>query len=234
MPLVTLSKILSSKTLARTSQLYPSGSNDSGAEHTGSLTLKTSRRLSSSVNDLNKIRTSPKQEKGGSVRSRDSRASKSFTFSLDPFSVVASIRTRPKSRGGLSVIHPDSGLSSRTVSHKSQSVYSGYEDEDYGEPEVDAEEIRRPSGLGRRASLTDISTEVGEDVVKYSIDPESIREIQPPVQSATEVRTQVISRTLSLNPLLHRMRRQGTVSVMQVTASHWWRSDIQVDLGTLN
>jgi hypothetical protein len=143
--------------------------------------------------------TSPKPEKGNSVRGRD-RASKAFTFSLDPFSVVASFRTRPKIRGAIpTLIHPESGLGSRPVSHQSQSVYSGYGDEDYGEPEVDAEEIRKPSGLGRRASFADVCTEVGEEMGKYSVERGSVNEIQP--VNAIEVRAQV-DMTLNMSNLL--------------------------------
>ena len=62
------------------------------------------------------------------------------------------------------------------------SVYSGYEDEEYGEPEADAEEIRRPSGLGKRASLADMdmSQEVAEEAVaKYGVDHASMNEYRP-------------------------------------------------------
>lgn len=181
MPLVTLSKILSSKSIARNAQIYPSNSSDCSAQHTGSLTLKTSPRAASSPNGSNKSSAIPKQGRASTGGDRDGTP-KAFTFSLDSFNVVASFRTRPKTRSIYP--HSEGDLTSRPDSHQSQSAYSGYEDEEYGEPEVDAEEIRRPSGLGRRASLTDI-TEVGEEVGKYIVDHGSVKEFKP----TTEVRT---------------------------------------------
>lgn len=38
--------------------------------------------------------------------------------------------------------------------------YAGYEDEDYGEPDVEAEEIRPPSGLGRAATVLEFNDSV--------------------------------------------------------------------------
>ncbi|KAF8516503.1 hypothetical protein JB92DRAFT_3114157 [Gautieria morchelliformis] len=174
MPLVTFSKILASKAFARYSQSY--SSDTSGAQHLGNSSLikgpkSPPRAVSSSGSRSSTPGKSPKQSKENTGRNRV-RGSKIFT-SLDPFNVVASFRTRSKIKGEQSL--PESSLSSLPVSHQSLSLYSGYEDEEYGEPEVDAEEIRRPSGLGRRASLD----------IRHALDHGSIKEFQP-VRTAAE------------------------------------------------
>ncbi|KAF8509883.1 hypothetical protein BU17DRAFT_98609 [Hysterangium stoloniferum] len=125
MPLVTLSKILSKPSHAST---FDSTSTSSSASKQPALkTMGISSAASLSTSSVG--------------RSKGDRFSRAFTFSL-----VASIRRRPKSSLSSNILHSDRDLESTDFS----SAYVGYEDDDYGEPDVEAEEIRRPSGLGRR------------------------------------------------------------------------------------
>ncbi|KAF8577515.1 hypothetical protein K439DRAFT_1639670 [Ramaria rubella] len=152
MPLVAFSKILSSKSprdlqfdQVSTSSAHPSPSFHS---RSGSTTPTSSKKSP----DFN-------QGSSSSPSKRKDRFSRAFTFNLDPFNVIASLRGRSKLRSVYA--EPPANTNSTSVCAQSQTVFSGYEDAEYGEPEADAEEIRRPSGLGRRASVADYS-EKGE------------------------------------------------------------------------
>ncbi|GJJ13158.1 hypothetical protein Clacol_007409 [Clathrus columnatus] len=91
-----------------------------------------------------------------SLRRNKDRFSKAFTFSLESFNVVGSIRGRSKPIPNLI-----NNISSQSIP-QSHTTYAGYEDDEYGEPEVEAEEIRPPSGLGRTASILEFNSNVIE------------------------------------------------------------------------
>lgn len=142
MPLISFSKPRSKKSPTAISSLSSNQTIPAGpSTTTSSFHVNPSSTASLSI--------SPKGSR--SLGRTKDRFSKAFTFSLESFNVAGSIRGRSKPIQDI-----NNNFSSHSISH-SHTTYTGYEDEEYGEPDVEAEEIRPPSGLGRTATTLEFN-----------------------------------------------------------------------------
>lgn len=151
MPFATFSRIVSSKLPASNVQFSAPDTLENSPQYLTASPSKKFSRSPPSPRGFMKRSTHPKPKKETGLKRNKDRDSDAWTF-FDPFNVLTSFRARSKSKGAEAEAVPQS--CSKTLSGHKYSSYSGYDDEDYGEPQAEAEEIRRPSGLGERANIT--------------------------------------------------------------------------------